>query len=142
MVKLSPAATDIRAIAKAIEKAGADSISATNTLSAWPSTCTAQAAAGQHVRRSVRSRAQAGALRVVYEVAQVVDIPIVAIGGIGSLDDALEFFYAGASAVQVWTAVFADRSCHPHHRRVRSLAGTARLRTPREGRGCSPSAAT
>ena len=48
------------------------------------------------------------ALRVVYEVAQVVKIPIVAIGGIGSLDDVLDFLFAGAVAVQVGTAVFAD----------------------------------
>src|SRR3972149_2413833 len=48
------------------------------------------------------------ALRVVYEVAQVVKIPIVAIGGVGSLDDVLDFLMAGAVAVQVGTAVFAD----------------------------------
>src|SRR6186997_762813 len=109
MVKLSPAATDIRAIARAIEKAGADSISATNTLSGM--------AIDLHRGKPLLGNTYGGlsgpalkpvALRVVYEVAQVVDIPIVAIGGIGSLDDALEFFYAGASAVQVGTAVFAD----------------------------------
>jgi len=48
------------------------------------------------------------ALRVVYEVAQVVKIPIVAIGGVGSLDDVLDFLMCGAVAVQVGTAVFAD----------------------------------
>jgi dihydroorotate dehydrogenase (NAD+) catalytic subunit len=109
MVKLSPAATDIRAIAKAIERAGADSISATNTLSGM--------AIDLHRGKPLLGNTYGGlsgpalkpvALRVVYEVAQVVDIPIVAIGGIGSLDDALEFLYAGASAVQVGTAVFAD----------------------------------
>jgi len=109
MVKLSPAATDIRAIARAIEKAGADSISATNTLSGM--------AIDIHRGKPLLGNTYGGlsgpalkpvALRVVYEVAQVVDVPIVAIGGIGSLDDALEFFYAGASAVQVGTAVFAD----------------------------------
>jgi dihydroorotate dehydrogenase (NAD+) catalytic subunit len=109
MVKLSPAATDIRAIAKAIEKAGADAISAVNTLSGM--------AIDVQRRRPLLGNTYGGlsgpalkpvALRVVYEVAQVVEIPIVAIGGIGSLDDALEFFYAGASAVQVGTAVFAD----------------------------------
>jgi dihydroorotate dehydrogenase (NAD+) catalytic subunit len=47
-------------------------------------------------------------LRVVYEVAQVVEIPIVAVGGIASLDDALDYFAAGAVAVQVGTAIFAD----------------------------------
>ncbi|HWH24938.1 MAG TPA: nitronate monooxygenase [Candidatus Limnocylindria bacterium] len=48
------------------------------------------------------------ALRVVYEVAQAVKIPIVAIGGVGSLDDVLDFLFCGAVAVQVGTAVFAD----------------------------------
>ncbi len=48
------------------------------------------------------------ALRVVYEVAQVVKIPIVAIGGVGSLEDVIDFLMCGASAVQVGTAVFAD----------------------------------
>jgi dihydroorotate dehydrogenase (NAD+) catalytic subunit len=109
MVKLSPAATDIRAIARAIEKAGADAISAVNTLSGM--------AIDLHRRRPLLGNTYGGlsgpalkpvALRVVYEVAQVVEIPIVAIGGIGSLDDALEFFFAGAIAVQVGTAVFAD----------------------------------
>jgi dihydroorotate dehydrogenase (NAD+) catalytic subunit len=109
MVKLSPAATDIRAIARAIEAAGADAISAVNTLSGM--------AIDRQRRRPLLGNTYGGlsgpalkpvALRVVYEVAQVVDIPIVGIGGIGSLDDALDFLYAGASAVQVGTAVFAD----------------------------------
>jgi dihydroorotate dehydrogenase (NAD+) catalytic subunit len=109
MVKLSPAATDIRAIARAIEAAGADAISAVNTLSGM--------AIDRQRRRPLLGNTYGGlsgpalkpvALRVVYEVAQVVDIPIVGIGGIGSLDDALDFLYSGASAVQVGTAVFAD----------------------------------
>ena len=48
----------------------------------------------------------AGALRIVYEVAQVVDIPVVAIGGITGLDDVLDYLAAGAVAVQVGTAIF------------------------------------
>ncbi len=48
------------------------------------------------------------ALKVVYEIAQSIKIPIVAIGGIGSLDDVLDYLFAGAVAVQVGTAVFAD----------------------------------
>lgn len=109
MVKLSPAATDIRAIARAIAQAGADSISAVNTLPGM--------ALDRHRRRPLLGNVYGGlsgpalkpvALRVVYEVAQVVKIPIVAIGGIGSLDDVLDFLLAGASAVQVGTALFAD----------------------------------
>jgi dihydroorotate dehydrogenase (NAD+) catalytic subunit len=109
MVKLSPAATDVRAIARAIELAGADSISACNTLSGM--------AIDRARRRPLLGNVYGGlsgpalkpvALRVVYEVAQVVKIPIVGIGGIGSLDDVLDYLMAGAVAVQVGTAVFAD----------------------------------
>ena len=109
MVKLSPAATDVRGIAKAIANAGADSISAVNTLPGM--------ALDRARRRPLLGNVYGGlsgpalkpvALRVVYEVAQVVKIPIVAIGGVGSLDDVLDFLMAGASAVQVGTAVFAD----------------------------------
>ena len=109
MVKLSPSATDVRGIARAIAAAGADSISATNTLPGM--------AIDRHRRRPLLGNVYGGlsgpalkpvALRVVYEVAQVVKIPVVAIGGIGSLDDVLDFLFCGASAVQVGTAVFAD----------------------------------
>jgi dihydroorotate dehydrogenase (NAD+) catalytic subunit len=109
MVKLSPAAADVRAIAKAIEQAGADAISAVNTLSGM--------ALDRRRRRPLLGNTYGGlsgpalkpvALRVVYEVAQVVKIPIVAIGGIGSLDDVIDFLLAGACAVQVGTAIFAD----------------------------------
>lgn len=109
MVKLSPAATDVRAVARAIEQAGADSISAVNTLSGM--------ALDRRTRRPLLGNTYGGlsgpalkpvALRVVYEVAQVVKLPIVAIGGVGSLDDVLDFLAAGACAVQVGTAVFAD----------------------------------
>jgi dihydroorotate dehydrogenase (NAD+) catalytic subunit len=109
MVKLSPAATDVRGIARAIADAGADSISAVNTLPGM--------ALDRHRRRPLLGNVFGGlsgpalkpvALRVVYEVAQVVKVPIVAIGGVGSLDDVVDFLMAGASAVQVGTAVFAD----------------------------------
>jgi dihydroorotate dehydrogenase (NAD+) catalytic subunit len=109
MVKLSPAATDLRGIARAIADAGADAISAVNTLSGM--------AIDRQRRRPLLGNVYGGlsgpalkpvALRVVYEVAQVVKVPIVAIGGAGSLDDVLDFIYAGASAVQIGTAVFAD----------------------------------
>ncbi len=109
MVKLSPAATDVRGIAKRIADAGADAISAVNTLPGM--------ALDRARRKPLLGNVYGGlsgpalkpvALRVVYEVAQTVKIPIVAIGGIGSLDDVLDFLYAGATAVQVGTAVFAD----------------------------------
>ena len=109
LVKLSPNVADIRPIARAIADAGADAISAVNTLSGI-------------ALRADRSRPLLGniygglsgpairpvALRIVYEVAQVVDIPIIAIGGIAGLGDVLDFLAAGAVAVQVGTALFAD----------------------------------
>lgn len=109
MVKLSPAATDVRAIARRVADAGADAISAVNTLPGM--------ALDRARRRPLLGNVYGGlsgpalkpvALRVVYEVAQTVKLPIVAIGGVGSLDDVLDFLYAGAAAVQVGTAVFAD----------------------------------
>jgi dihydroorotate dehydrogenase (NAD+) catalytic subunit len=109
MVKLSPAATDVRGIARAIADSGADSISAVNTLPGM--------ALDRARRKPLLGNVFGGlsgpalkpvALRVVYEVAQAVKVPIVAIGGVGSLDDVIDFLYAGASAVQVGTAVFAD----------------------------------
>ena len=109
MVKLSPNVADVRAIARAIEAAGADAISAINTLSGM--------AVDRDRRRPLLGATYGGlsgpaikpvALRVVYEVAQSVAIPIVAIGGIASLDDVLDFLLAGASAVQVGTANFGD----------------------------------
>jgi dihydroorotate dehydrogenase (NAD+) catalytic subunit len=109
IVKLSPNVSDIRPIARAIEDAGADAISAVNTLSGM--------AIDRRTGKPLLGNVYGGlsgpairpvALRVVYEVAQVVHIPIVAIGGIGSLDDALDYLAAGAIAVQVGTAIFAD----------------------------------
>ncbi len=109
LVKLSPNVADVRPIARAIERAGADAITAINTLSGI---------ALRHDRtRPLLGNIYGGlsgpaikpvALRIVYEVAQVVDIPIVAIGGVSELADALDFLAVGASAVQVGTAVFAD----------------------------------
>jgi dihydroorotate dehydrogenase (NAD+) catalytic subunit len=99
----------VRAIAKAIEDAGADAISAINTLSGM--------AIDRRRRRPLLGNTYGGlsgpaikpvALRVVYEVAQTVRVPVVAIGGVSGLDDVLDFLMAGASAVQVGTAIFAD----------------------------------
>ncbi len=109
LVKLSPAATDVRGIAHAVEDAGADAICAVNTLSGM--------AIDRRKRKPLLGNTYGGlsgpalkpvALRVVYEVAQVVDIPIIGIGGVSELDDVLDFLMAGACAVQVGTALFAD----------------------------------
>ncbi|MFI5226844.1 MAG: dihydroorotate dehydrogenase [Candidatus Limnocylindrales bacterium] len=109
LVKLSPNVADVRPIARAIEAAGADAITAINTLSGL-------AVAGDR-RRPLLGNVFGGvsgpavkpiALKVVYETCQVVGIPVVAIGGITDLDDVLDFFAVGAVAVQVGTALFAD----------------------------------
>jgi dihydroorotate dehydrogenase (NAD+) catalytic subunit len=109
LVKLSPNAADIRPIARAIADAGADALSAINTLSGL--------AVAPSRDRPLLGNAYGGvsgpaikpiALRVVYEVVQVVNLPIVAIGGVTSIEDVLDFLAVGAVAVQVGTAIFAD----------------------------------
>jgi dihydroorotate dehydrogenase (NAD+) catalytic subunit len=109
MVKLSPNVSDITLIARAVEEGGADSISLINTLIGM--------AIDLKTRQPVLANVIGGlsgpaikpvALRMVYEVAKVVSIPVIGIGGIESADDALEFMLAGASAVQIGTANFVN----------------------------------
>ena len=109
LVKLSPNVADVRPIARAIADAGADALTAINTLSGI--------AVAPGRARPLLGNVYGGlsgpaikpvALRVVYEVGQVVDIPIVAIGGVTELADVLDFLAVGAVAVQVGTAIFAD----------------------------------
>ncbi len=111
LVKLSPNVADIRPIARAIADAGADALTAVNTLSGI--------AIGPTRTRPLLGNIYGGlsgpaikpvALRVVYEVAQVVDVPVVAIGGVTDLADVLDYLAVGAVAVQVGTAIFADPS--------------------------------
>lgn len=109
IVKLSPNVTNIAEIAKAVEGVGADSVSLINTLLAI--------AINAETRRSQLSTITGGlsgpavkpiALRMVWQVAQAVKIPIVGMGGIMNATDAVEFLLAGATAVQVGTANFID----------------------------------
>jgi dihydroorotate dehydrogenase (NAD+) catalytic subunit len=109
LVKLSPNVADIRPIAKAIEDAGADALTAINTLSGI--------AVAPDRKRPLLGNVYGGlsgpaikpvALRIVYEASQAVRIPIVAIGGVTELADVLDFLAVGAVAVQVGTAIFAD----------------------------------
>jgi len=109
MVKLSPNVTDIKAIAKIVEEEGADSISLINTLSGM--------AVDIHKRKPVLHRISGGlsgpavkpvALRMVYDVAQTVKIPILGMGGIQNATDAIEFILSGASAIAVGTANFSN----------------------------------
>ena len=109
IVKLSPNVSDVRPIAKAIEEAGADAISAINTLSGLAvSPDRTRAFLGNTYGGLSGPAIKPVALRIVYEVAQVVSIPIVAIGGVTSLADVLDFLACGAVAVQIGTAIFAD----------------------------------
>ena len=109
IVKLSPNVTDITEIARAAEGEGADAVSLINTLMGM--------AIDAERRRRVLSIGTGGlsgpavkpvALRMVYQVAQAVGIPVVGLGGIMTATDAVEFLLAGATAVEVGTANFID----------------------------------
>ena len=109
MVKLSPNVTDIQEIALTAEGEGADSVSLINTLLGM--------AIDIKTRKPRLSTVTGGlsgpcvkpvALRMVWQVAKVVKIPVVGLGGIMNAEDAIEFFLAGASAIQVGTANFID----------------------------------
>ena len=109
IVKLSPNVTDITEIARAVEGAGADSVSLINTLLGM--------AVDAEKRRPVLSTVTGGmsgaavkpiALRMVWQVAKAVKIPVVGLGGIMNWRDAVEFLLAGASAVEIGTANFID----------------------------------
>ena len=109
LVKLSPNVADVRPIAKAIAAAGADALTAINTLSGIAVAPNRSKPLLGNIYGGLSGPAiKPVALRVVYEVAQVVDIPIVAIGGVTELADVLDFLAVGAVAVQVGTAIFAD----------------------------------
>jgi len=109
IVKLTPNAPDVVAVARACEEAGADALTAINTV------------LGMRIdtrrRRPILGTGSGGlsgpairpiAVHITYQVAQAVDIPIIGAGGITNAQDALEFLMAGASSVQVGTATFAD----------------------------------
>jgi dihydroorotate dehydrogenase (NAD+) catalytic subunit len=109
LVKLSPNVADVRPIAMAIAAAGADALTAINTLSGIAVAPNRSKPLLGNIYGGLSGPAiKPVALRIVYEVAQVVDIPIVAIGGVTELADVLDFLAVGAVAVQVGTAIFAD----------------------------------
>ena len=109
IVKLSPGAIDIPEVAQAVEEAGADAVSLINTMVGM--------AIDVKRRKPVLANTTGGlsgpaikpvALRMTYQVAGAVRIPVIGMGGITNLDDALEFFLAGATAIQVGTAIFVQ----------------------------------
>ncbi len=111
IVKLSPNVTDIKKMAQAVEEAGADCISLINTLIGMEINIDTWRPTLGNVTGGLSGGAvKPIALRMVYEVAKVVKVPIIGMGGIRSWQDAVEFFLAGASAVAVGTANFTDPS--------------------------------
>jgi len=110
-VKLSPNVTDIRPIAQAAEAAGADVLTVANTyLGMSIDPATRKSRLGNQTGGLSGPAIKPLTLRLVHEVSQVVKIPVVGLGGIESAEDAVEFLLAGASAVQVGTAHFANPS--------------------------------
>ena len=109
IVKLSPNVTDIASIAQAVEAEGADSISLINTLMGMSIDIERRAS-----RRSIGTGGLSGpcvkpvALRMVWQVAKAVKIPVVGLGGIMYATDAIEFMMAGATAIEIGTANFID----------------------------------
>jgi dihydroorotate dehydrogenase (NAD+) catalytic subunit len=127
LVKLSPNVADVRPIARAIEDAGADALTAVNTLSGIAIGPTRERPLLGNIFGGLSGPAiKPVALKVVYEVAQAVEIPIVGIGGITELADVLDFLAVGAAAVQVGTAIFADPTLPV--RLIDELAAEARRR--------------
>ncbi|HDI61228.1 MAG TPA: dihydroorotate dehydrogenase [Desulfobacteraceae bacterium] len=111
MVKLSPNVTDITAIARRVEDAGADAISLINTLTGMAVDIASRRPRLANITGGLSGPAiRPVALRMVWQVASAVRIPVVGIGGIMSAEDALEFLIVGATAVQVGTANFVNPS--------------------------------
>ena len=107
IVKLSPNVTDIVSIAKAVEDSGADSVSLINTLLGMTIDVERQKPVLSTITGGLSGPAvRPVAVRMVWQVAKVVKIPVIGLGGIASGRDAMEFILAGASAVQVGTANF------------------------------------
>lgn len=109
IVKLSPNVTDITEIARAVESAGADCLSLINTLMGMEINIhTWKPTLGNITGGLSGAAIKPVAVRMVYQVAQVAKIPIIGMGGIRTAEDAVEFFLAGANAVAVGTANFAN----------------------------------
>ncbi len=107
IVKLSPNVTDIAVIARAVEAAGADAVSLINTLLGMAIDSRSRKPCLANVVGGLSGPAiKPVALRMVWQVARAVAIPVIGIGGIATAGDALEFLLAGATAVQVGTANF------------------------------------
>lgn len=114
-VKLSPNVTNIVAMAKAIEQAGADGLTMINTLLGMRiDVKTGKPILANGTGGLSGPAIKPIAIRMIYEVSQAVSLPIIGMGGIQSAEDVIEFFYAGASAVAIGTANFIDPYVCPH----------------------------
>ena len=109
IMKLSPNVTDITEMAKAVEAGGADAVSLINTITGMKIDINRRTFAVANKTGGMSGPAvKPVAVRMVYQVAQAVNIPIIGMGGISCAEDAIEFLLAGASAVSVGTANFHD----------------------------------
>jgi dihydroorotate dehydrogenase (NAD+) catalytic subunit len=109
IVKLSPNVTSIPAMAKSAENAGADAVSLVNTFVAMAIDAETRTPRISNVTAGLSGPAiKPIALRMVYEAAHTVDIPVIGLGGITTAEDVIEFMLAGAAAVEVGTANFWD----------------------------------
>ena len=109
IVKLSPEAADLVGVAQAVTEAGADALSLINTIRGMSiDVNTRRPRLGNIIGGLSGPAIRPVSVRMVYEVHRGVDIPLIGIGGISCLQDALEFFLAGASAIQVGTANFTN----------------------------------
>ena len=111
IVKLSPNVTDITAIARAVEEGGAHAVSLINTLLGMAIDIQKRRPRLANVVGGLSGPAiKPVALRMVWQVANAVNIPVIGIGGIATAEDAIEFLLAGATAIEVGTANFVDPS--------------------------------
>ena len=134
IAKLTPNVTSVVPVAQAVADAGCDAVSLVNTFQGM--------AVDWKQRRPVLGNRLGGlsgpaikplALRIVWEVAQEVDVPIIGIGGIQCLDDVMEFLVTGASAVQIGTASFYDPGVSARLvRELRDLVDQEGLRSIRD----------
>jgi dihydroorotate dehydrogenase (NAD+) catalytic subunit len=109
IVKLSPNVTDIAIMARSVEEAGADAVSLINTITAMAVDIYTKKPKLHNITGGLSGPAiKPIALRMVWEVAQTVEVPVIGIGGIADVEDVLEFMIVGACAIQVGTANFIN----------------------------------
>ena len=139
VVKLSPNAENITEMALACEEAGADGLSLVNTFQAMAIDLASRRPVFQNIFAGLSGPAiRPIALRMVYQVCRAVHVPVVGLGGIATGEDALAFIMAGAAAVQVGTASFANpRACEDVARGMAAWMDENGVKTLEEIRGAA-----